>query len=98
MTAYGTTTKRYVSYELDGRVYKTKEFAAIGDTVAMADSNRCLPDMMYPTGPQRWRTQRKSGTITDGSFVMPDGDVVLKATTTPKYQVTVNVDGQPVYR
>ena len=96
VTAYGTTTKRYVSYELDGRVYKTKEFAAIGSTVAIADTP-VLTGYDVSDWTAEMADTAESVTITDGSFVMPDGDVVLKATTTPKkYQVTVNVDGQPV--
>lgn len=96
VTAYGTTTKRYVSYELDGSVYKTKEFAAIGSTVAVADTP-VLTGYDVSDWTAEMADTAESVTITDGSFVMPDGDVVLKATTTPKkYQVTVNVDGQPV--
>lgn len=90
VTAYGTTTKRYVSYELDGTVYKGKEFTAIGSKVQVAKK----PEM---TGYEVSDWIADGVTITDGSFTMPDGDVVLRATSTPKkYQVTVNIDGQSV--
>lgn len=90
VTAYGTTTKRYVSYELDGTVYKGKEFTAIGSKVQVAKK----PER---TGYEVSDWIADGVTITDGSFTMPDGDVVLRATSTPKkYQVTVNIDGQSV--
>lgn len=96
VTAYGTTTKRYVTYVLDGSEYTAKVFAAIGSTVTVADT-----PVLTGYDVSDWTAEitetAKSVTITDRSFVMPDGDVVLKAVTTPrKYQVTVNVDGEPL--
>ncbi|MFR4023776.1 MAG: hypothetical protein ACLTZI_12910 [[Eubacterium] siraeum] len=35
LTAIGTTTKCYISYEFDGTVYGTKEVGKIGDTITL---------------------------------------------------------------
>lgn len=90
LIANGTTTRRYVSYELDGERYKSEEFAAIGSKVTLLEK----PEL---TGYDVSNWQAENLEITDGSFIMPDRDVVLKAVSSlKKYQVTVTIDGEPV--
>ena len=81
LTAIGTTTKCYISYEFDGTVYGTKEVGKIGDTITLiAKPTKDYYDVT------EWST--------DGKFVMPAHDVTFKATSSPKfYNVNMTVDG-----
>ena len=87
LTAIGTTTKCYISYEFDGTVYGTKEVGKIGDTITL---------IAKPTKDYYDVTEWSADgiTITDGKFVMPAHDVTFKATSSPKfYNVNMTVDG-----
>lgn len=87
LTAIGTTTKCYISYEFDGTVYGTKEVGKIGDTIAL---------IAKPTKDYYDVTEWSADgiTVTDGKFVMPAHDVTFKATSSPKfYNVNMTVDG-----
>lgn len=87
LTAIGTTTKCYISYEFDGTVYGTKEVGKIGDTIAL---------IAKPTKDYYDVTEWSADgiTITDGKFVMPAHNVTFKATSSPKfYNVNMTVDG-----
>ncbi len=87
LTAIGTTTKCYISYEFDGTVYGTKEVVKIGDTITL---------IAKPTKDYYDVTEWSADgiTITDGKFVMPAHDVTFKATSSPKfYNVNMTVDG-----
>ena len=87
LTAIGTTTKCYISYEFDGTVYGTKEVGKIGDTITL---------IAKPTKDYYDVTEWSADgiTITDGKFVMPAHDVIFKATSSPKfYNVNMTVDG-----
>lgn len=87
LTAIGTTTKCYISYEFDGTVYGTKEVGKIGDTIALiAKPTKDYYDVT------EWTAD--GITVTDGKFVMPAHDVTFKATSSPKfYNVNMTVDG-----
>lgn len=87
LTAIGTTTKCYISYEFDGTVYGTKEVGKIGDTITLiAKPTKDYYDVTDWTA--------DGITITDGKFVMPAHDVIFKATSSPKfYNVNMTVDG-----
>ncbi len=87
LTAIGTTTKCYISYEFDGTVYGTKEVGKIGDTITL---------IAKPTKDYYDVTEWSADgiTVTDGKFVMPAHDVTFKATSSPKfYNVNMTVDG-----
>ena len=87
LTAIGTTTKCYISYEFDGTVYGTKEVGKIGGTITL---------IAKPTKDYYDVTEWSADgiTITDGKFVMPAHDVIFKATSSPKfYNVNMTVDG-----
>lgn len=87
LTAIGTTTKCYISYEFDGTVYGTKEVGKIGDTITL---------IAKPTKDYYDVTEWSADgiTVTDGKFVMPAHDVIFKATSSPKfYNVNMTVDG-----
>lgn len=87
LTAIGTTTKCYISYEFDGTVYGTKEVGKIGDTITL---------IAKPTKDDYDVTEWTADgiTVTDGKFVMPAHDVTFKATSSPKfYNVNMTVDG-----
>ena len=88
LTAIGTTTKCYISYEFDGTVYGTKEVGKIGDTITL---------IAKPTKDYYDVTEWSADgiTVTDGKFVMPAHDVTFKATSSPKfYNVNMTVDGK----
>ncbi len=87
LTAIGTTTKCYISYEFDGTVYGTKEVGKIGDTITLiAKPTKDYYDV------SEWSAD--GITVTDGKFVMPAHDVTFKATSSPKfYNVNMTVDG-----
>ena len=87
LTAIGTTTKCYISYEFDGTVYGTKEVGKIGDTITLiAKPTKDYYDVT------EWTAD--GITVTDGKFVMPAHDVTFKATSSPKfYNVNMTVDG-----
>lgn len=87
LTAIGTTTKCYISYEFDGTVYGTKEVGKIGDTITL---------IAKPTKDYYDVTEWSADgiTVTDGKFVMPARNVTFKATSSPKfYNVNMTVDG-----
>lgn len=87
LTAIGTTTKCYISYEFDGTVYGAKEVGKIGDTITL---------IAKPTKDYYDVTEWSADgiTVTDGKFVMPAHDVTFKATSSPKfYNVNMTVDG-----
>ena len=87
LTAIGTTTKYYISYEFDGTVYGTKEVGKIGDTITL---------IAKPTKDYYDVTEWSADgiTVTDGKFVMPAHDVIFKATSSPRfYNVNMIVDG-----
>lgn len=87
LTAIGTTTKCYISYEFDGTVYGTKEVGKIGDTITL---------IAKPTKDYYDVTEWSADgiTVTDGKFVMPAHDVTFKATSSPRfYNVNMIVDG-----
>lgn len=87
LTAIGTTTKCYISYEFDGTVYGTKEVGKIGDTITLI----AKPEKDYYDVTE-WSAD--GITVTDGKFVMPAHDVTFKATSSPKfYNVNMTVDG-----
>lgn len=88
LTAIGSTTKCYISYELDGTAYGTKTVGRIGNTIALiAKPTKDYYDVTDWTA--------DGITITDGKFVMPAHDVVFKATSSPKYyNVNMTVDGK----
>ena len=87
LTAIGTTTKCYISYEFDGTVYGTKEVGKIGDTITLI----AKPTKNYYDVTE-WSAD--GITVTDGKFVMPAHDVTFKATSSPKfYNVNMTVDG-----
>lgn len=87
LTAIGTTTKCYISYEFDGTVYGTKEVGKIGDTITLI----AKPEKDYYDVTE-WSAD--GITVTDGKFVMPAHDVIFKATSSPKfYNVNMTVDG-----
>ena len=87
LTAIGTTTKCYISYEFDGTVYGTKEVGKIGDTITLiAKPTKDYYDVT------EWTAD--GITVTDGKFVMPAHNVTFKATSSPKfYNVNMTVDG-----
>ena len=87
LTAIGTTTKCYVSYEFDGNVYSTKTVGKIGDTITLiAKPTKDYYDVTDWTA--------DGITITDGKFVMPAHDVIFKAISSPRfYNVNMTVDG-----
>lgn len=87
LTAIGTTTKCYISYEFDGTVYGTKEVGKIGDTITLiAKPKKDYYDVT------EWSAD--GITVTDGKFVMPAHDVTFQATSSPKfYNVNMTVDG-----
>lgn len=92
----GASKEYKITYILDGSVYKEDEVAAVGSTVTVVDAPVLTGYDVSDWTAEKMETA-ENVTITNGSFVMPDGEVVLKATTTPKkYQITVNVDGEPV--
>lgn len=87
LTAIGTTTKCYISYEFDGTVYGTKEVGKIGDTITL---------IAKPTKDYYDVTEWSADgiTVTNGKFVMPARNVTFKATSSPKfYNVNMTVDG-----
>lgn len=87
LTAIGTTTKCYISYEFDGAVYGTKEVGKIGDTITLI----AKPEKDYYDVTE-WTAD--GITVTDGKFVMPARNVIFKATSSPKfYNVNMTVDG-----
>lgn len=87
LTAIGTTTKCYISYEFDGAVYGTKEVGKIGDTITLI----AKPEKDYYDVTE-WSAD--GITVTDGKFVMPARNVTFKATSSPKfYNVNMTVDG-----
>lgn len=87
LTAIGTTTKCYISYEFDGTVYGTKEVGKIGDTITLI----AKPEKDYYDVTE-WSAD--GITVTDGKFVMPARNVTFKATSSPKfYNVNMTVDG-----
>lgn len=87
LTAIGTTTKCYISYEFDGTVYGAKEVGKIGDTITLI----AKPEKDYYDVTE-WSAD--GITVTDGKFVMPAHDVTFKATSSPKfYNVNMTVDG-----
>lgn len=87
LTAIGTTTKCYISYEFDGTVYGTKEVGKIGNTITLI----AKPEKDYYDVTE-WSAD--GITVTDGKFVMPAHDVTFKATSSPKfYNVNMTVDG-----
>lgn len=88
LTAIGSTTKCYISYELDGTVYGTKTVGKIGDTITLiAKPTKDYYDVTDWTA--------DGITITDGKFVMPAHDVIFKAVSSPKYyNVNMTVDGK----
>lgn len=88
LTAIGTTTKCYVSYEFDGKVYGTKEVGRIGDTITLI----AKPEKDYYDVTD-WAAD--GITVTDGKFEMPAHDVIFKAVSSPKfYNVNMTVDGK----
>lgn len=88
LTAIGSTTKCYISYELDGTVYGTKTVGKIGNTITLIA--KPAKDYYDVTD---WTAD--SITITDGKFVMPAHNVIFKATSSPKYyNVNMTVDGK----
>ncbi len=87
LTAIGSTTKCYISYEFDGTVYGTKTVGKIGDTITLI----AKPEKDYYDVTD-WTAD--GITITDGEFVMPARNVTFKATSSPKfYNVNMTVDG-----
>ena len=87
LTAIGSTTKCYISYEFDGKTYGTKEVGKIGDTITLI----AKPEKDYYDVTD-WSAD--GITITDGKFVMPAHDVTFKATSSPKfYNVNMTIDG-----
>ena len=87
LTAIGTTTKCYISYEFDGTVYGTKEVGKIGNAITL---------IAKPTKDYYDVTEWSADgiTVTDGKFVMPAHDVIFKAASSPKfYNVNMTVDG-----
>ena len=87
LTAIGTTTKCYISYEFDGTVYGTKAVGKIGDTITL---------IAKPTKDYYDVTEWSADgiTVTNSKFVMPAHDVTFKATSSPKfYNVNMTVDG-----
>lgn len=87
LTAIGTTTKCYISYEFDGTVYGTKEVGKIGDTITLI-----AKPTKYYYDVTEWTAD--GITVTDGKFVMPARNVTFKATSSPKfYNVNMTVDG-----
>lgn len=87
LTAIGTTTKCYISYEFDGTVYGTKEVGKIGDTITLI----AKPEKDYYDVTE-WSAD--GITVTNGKFVMPARNVTFKATSSPKfYNVNMTVDG-----
>lgn len=87
LTAIGTTTKCYISYEFDGTVYGTKVVGKIGDTITL---------IAKPTKDYYDVTEWSADgiTVTNGKFVMPARNVTFKATSSPKfYNVNMTVDG-----
>lgn len=87
LTVYGTTTKCYVTYKVDGEIYNGPTFTKVGESTKVL--NKYEREGYDVT---EWTTE--DAEVVNGSFTMPDHDVTFTATTTPKtYTITIDVEG-----
>lgn len=87
LTVYGTTTKCYVTYKVDGEIYNGPTFTKVGERTK-------VPDKYEREGYDVTEWTTEDAEVVNGSFTMPDHDVTFTATTTPKtYTITIDVEG-----
>lgn len=88
LTVYGTTTKCYVTYKVNGDIVSGPTFTSVGSIVTV--------DSKYETEGNTvtdWTTE--DADVTNGSFVMPDHDVTFTASAEPnEYTIAVDIEGK----